>query len=78
VTDPQPTPGTGWSVITTVPRTLPDAAGVLTAGQEITFVTGRGQTGTVFVPQRQMTADYAKSQIQAQATLLDSIMDLKG
>lgn len=78
MTDSQPAPGTGWTVVSTVPRTLPDAGGVLTAGQEVTFLTASGQQGTVFLPSRGLTPDIARQKIQAAVLLADQIMALKG
>ena len=78
MTDSQPAPGTGWQVVSTMNRTQPDAAGVLTAGTEVHFTTGTGQPGQVFIPGRTTSVDQVRAAVQAEATRLDTIMGLKG
>jgi hypothetical protein len=50
------------------------AGGDFVAGQNITFTTGGGHTGTVFVPLTQLgNTAFVKAAIQARADALDAI-----
>lgn len=62
-----------WAVQAQQERTQVNGAGQVIDGYQVTFRTGGGHTGSVFVPMAQYTPDNVKAAIQAQADLLDTI-----
>lgn len=78
MTDPQPAPGTGWTIQAQQYKVAPGISGALTPGMEVTFTTASGIMGSVFIPQAQYTVDYVRQQVAAQALVLDQVQNLKG
>lgn len=69
------TPAT-WSVQSQTPRTRATATGNVEDGYDISFVTGQGHTGVIFVPMAQYRVDTVQAMIQAQANLIDQVGSL--
>lgn len=66
----------GWTVTSSIPATNIDSAGRVVKGYQVTFNTGLGHTGTVFIPESQYQPDMVRSAIMAQATIVDAINTL--
>lgn len=67
------TTGATWKVVSQQPRTDVGANGQLEQGYTVTYLTGNGHTGTVFVPMARYNPDTVKAMIQEQANLLDAV-----
>lgn len=68
----QTTPST-WQVTGQTQRIKANAANGVEEGYDVTFTTGQGHTGSVFVPMARYTPDNVRVLIAAQAQLLDSV-----
>lgn len=70
-------PKGGWRVVSQTPgaRVIPGVAAPV-SGYTVTFVTGTGATGNVFIGQSDYTPDNVKAAIAAQAATLDAIANL--
>lgn len=66
----------GWTVTSSIPATNIDSAGRVIKGYQVTFTTGLGHTGTVFVPESQYQPDMVRSAIKAQASIVDAVNTL--
>lgn len=75
---PPAAPVTGWEVKSQQETTAPGPDGKLTSGIEVSFTTGKGQKGTVFLPRAMYTTQNVIAAIAAHAAMLDTIIDLKG
>lgn len=73
-----PAPGTGWSIVTQRVVTQPNDAGILATQWEITFVTSRGQNGSVLIPTTAYNVENVRAKVSAQALIMDQVQDLKG
>lgn len=65
-----------WAVQSQQMRTTVNGAGQVQEGYVITFLTGKGHTGQVFVPNSSYTPANVAEAIQAQADLLDAVGSL--
>ncbi len=66
-------PAASWSVTGQVEATEFSQQGQMQKGVRISFQTGQGHTGTVFVPQAQYNPDTVRQLVQAQANLMDQV-----
>lgn len=73
----QPAPGTGWS-ITNQTATVGKVGDQVTNGWSISYLTGRGHEGKIFVPLTQYTPDVVRGLITTAATNADTIGALTG
>lgn len=62
-----------WAVQSQQQRTRVNTAGQVEDGYQVTFLTGDGHTGSVFVPMAKYTVDNVRAAVQAGANLLDSV-----
>lgn len=62
-----------WAVQSQQQRTQVNTAGQVQDGYQVTFLTGGGHTGSVFVPMAKYTVDNVRQAVQAQANLLDAV-----
>lgn len=77
MTVPIPPPPGGWTVTGQVEtQELPPGAQNFVKGVKITFTTGYGAIGSVFVPYAQLTPQYASATIAARVAQLDAISTL--
>lgn len=66
-----------WDVTADLPGQFDfDAAGNPIDGHRISFVTGKGAKGTVFVPEAHYNAASVRAMIQAKAAVADEIATL--
>lgn len=72
-----PAPGTGWSITNQTP-TVGKIGSAVTNGWDVSYVTGRGYEGKLFIPISQFTAEYVRQQIAAAALNLDTIGMMTG
>jgi hypothetical protein len=70
------TQGSTWTVESQIEQSQGGPQGII-RGVLITFVTGIGNRGTVFVPDQQYNVPNAYSAIEARAELLDSVSQLR-
>jgi hypothetical protein len=56
-----------------VNQTVNDDAGNTLVGSYITFRTGKGNTGVVFIPDNLRTVEHVKNTVRANARLIDDI-----
>lgn len=69
-------PGSGWTVTgQTQGQEIADN-GQLVRGFTVTYRTGNGVVGSVFIPAAQYTTDTVRAAISAQAALLDQVHGL--
>lgn len=73
----QPAPGTGWVISSQTPTTGLDG-GRPVPGWNISFISGRGHQGQLFVPAAQYNVDNVRALVTAQATTLDNVGALTG
>lgn len=73
---PNSATGSGWKVTGTTETMLPDSTGRFVTGYQISFTTGAGNSGTVFLPRDRFTQQAATDAINAHAALLDSVNGL--
>lgn len=71
----EPTQAT-WTIQSQQQRTKIGDNGQLADGYDVTFLTGQGHTGTVFVPMTRYTAANVRAAVQSQANLLDEVGNL--
>ena len=64
---------TTWKVTTQYEQTQVAAGGQPVRGVQVFFTTGRGHTGSVFVPYAQYTTDHVREQVQAAAAQMDAV-----
>jgi hypothetical protein len=68
---------TSWRVTADLPGQFDfDAAGNPIAGHQVSFVTGTGATGTVFVPEAHYSPASVRALINAKAATADQIASL--
>lgn len=65
-----------WNVISQLQKTDVGPTGQLVQGYEVTFATGSGHVGSVFVPNAKYTPDTVREMIQDQADLMDAVGSL--
>lgn len=70
------TPQASWSIGPQQQATQPDAAGRFTQGILVHFTTGKGNQGTVFVPEAQYNPTNVAAQVQAKANAMDAVSAL--
>lgn len=68
-----PNPATTWRIDSQSPRTMATTTGGVVDGYDISFVTGEGHPGTVFVPLNRYRPDVVKQLVQAAAENVDAI-----
>lgn len=71
-----PEPASTWQVISQLEQTQIGTNSQLVKGMLVTFTTGLGNTGSVFVPDAQYTPSTVKAAIAAQAATLDAVSRL--
>lgn len=70
---------TTWEVTGDTPGQYDfDGAGNPVVGHLISFTTGEGRTGSVFVPEAHYNPQYVRTQIAAKARVADEIGSLTG
>lgn len=70
---------TTWSVTGDLPGQYEfDGAGNPVTGHLVSFTTGEGRTGNVFVPDVHYNPGYVRAQIAAKARIADEIGNLTG
>ena len=67
---------TSWEVTSQYEDTDVSVPGRLTQGYRVTFRTGQGHTGTVFIPLAQYRPDAVRAAVASQAALLDAVGNL--
>ena len=65
-----------WQVTSQQERAEVNPAGQLTDGYRVSFVTGEGHAGTVFVPALKYNVDSVRAMVQDAADRLDAIGSL--
>lgn len=70
--------GTSWTVTGQREDMQDPGNGTYTRGVVIEFTTGRGNHGTVFVPDRDYNPTAATRAIAARAAAMDAVSDLSG
>lgn len=74
MTTPTPPPGLSWKVTSQVPRTKVAGDGTLTEGVQISYQTGMGNVGSIFVADALYpNTDYVRGQLAAAAAQADAI-----
>jgi len=73
VTDATPAPAGSWVVTGQQEQVEFNQQGQMQHGVKISFQTGEGHTGTVFVPQAQYNPDMVRSLVAAKAQLMDQV-----
>lgn len=71
-----PTPASTWQVTSQSPTTRVGPTNNVEDGYDIAFVTGLGQSGTVFVPNARYTPAYVKQAIAERAAQVDAVAQL--
>lgn len=67
-----------WNVTAQVPATMPGPNGKFQKGVNISFVTGKGFAGEIFVPDTMYEVETVRGLLAAQATKLDAVGGLNG
>lgn len=76
---PNPNDATTWTVTNQVERDQVQPGSAPVRGVQIFFQTGRGHSGSVFVPYTQYSStDQVRAQIQAAAAQMDAVGMLQG
>lgn len=70
------TTGSGWSVESQIETTQIVGQGQVVQGMNVSFITGKGVRGTVFVPDTMYSPDTVRTMIAAKAAQLDAVADL--
>lgn len=65
-----------WRVVAQTPRTKVDQGGNVADGYDVTFQTGDGHTGTVFVPMARYNVDRVREVITEAAMEADAVGSL--
>lgn len=68
-----PIPADGWRVTGQTQITQPDETGRFVEGLVVSFVTGLGHAGSVFIPLSAATPDNVRVAIEARAATMNSI-----
>jgi hypothetical protein len=78
MTTPNSTPQTssGWRVTGTTETMLPDSTGRYVTGYQVSFLTGAGNSGTVFVPRDRFSPQSVQVAVAEHAATLDAINTL--
>ena len=71
-----PPNGSGWKVTGQQEGVQVDATGHVVTGVTVSFLTGHGVTGTVFLPDAQYTPDNVRNAVQAKSAILDAVTGL--
>ncbi len=77
VDNPTPAPS-GWSVTGQTPAKQPTTAGTFESGVNVSFITGKGVVGTIFVPETVYTPDNVRTLIAQKVAVLDAVSSLSG
>jgi hypothetical protein len=75
-TDNGNTQGSGWTVTSSSPNTNVDTSGRVIKGYTVSFRTGAGHDGTVFVPESQYQPSIVRTMVRTQAAIVDEIAAL--
>lgn len=73
-----PTDAPHWRVTASQEQQAPGAAGTYTKGRQIFFQLDSGPSGSVFVPNDQLSPDNVRAAIAAAASTLQAVHDLSG
>jgi hypothetical protein len=73
-----PPTSSGWKVTGTVETMLPDSTGRYVTGYQVAFVTGDGNSGTVFLPRDRFSSQTVAAAVAEHAANLDGVNNLKG
>jgi hypothetical protein len=68
----------GWRVTGQTPAKQPTTAGTFENGINVTFITGKGVVGTIFVPETVYNPDNVRTLIAQKVAVLDAVSDLNG
>lgn len=71
-----PAPSSGWEVVSQTETTTVDAGGQIVQGVNVTYRTGNGVVGTVFVPLGAFTPDGVRAAIMREAGIRDAVSNL--
>lgn len=72
------TSGSGWTITSQREDFRDDGTGSYVDGIKVTFRTGKGQIGSVFVPMRDYVPATVRQLVAAQAARMDQVSDLVG
>lgn len=73
-----PVPTSGWSIVGQTPKTGQNSQGIYVPGIQISFVTGSGQPGNVWVPDTDYNLDTVRALVMAKVATIDAIQGLSG
>lgn len=68
--------GSGWTVTGQIETTQIGPTGNLQKGVQVTFTTGAGASGSVFVPHERFNASTVRDAIRQRAAILDTVANL--
>lgn len=69
---------TTWKVTAQAPAVRPGPTGRYQPGTEVSFVTGKGVTGSVWVPESLFSPTTVRRMVAAKAATLDTVQGLTG
>lgn len=69
--------GSGWTVESQTETNNLGPGGTFVPGMQVTFITGKGVRGSVFLPREQFSVENVKAMIATHAAQLDAVADLK-
>lgn len=78
MTPASPPPRTTWRVTAQSPAVRPGPTGRYQPGTEVSFVTGKGVTGSVWVPESIFSPTTVRRMVTAKAMVLDTVQGLTG
>lgn len=70
------TPGSGWSVTAVTPGTVVTSDNRVVKGNTVSFTTGAGNQGTVFVADSQFTPAIVRAMVAERAAIVDGVASL--
>jgi len=73
-----PLPTSGWTVIAQVPRSQVNSTGQLVKGMEVSFTSGGGVSGSVWVPLTDYNVETVRALIAHQVATFDAVGHLTG
>ncbi len=68
----------GWKVTGQTPAKQPTNGGTFQDGINVTFITGKGVVGTIFVPETVYTPENVKALVAQKVAVLDAVSSLNG
>lgn len=71
-------PRSGWTIISQTPTIQNDASNAPVRGIEVFFTTGKGVTGSVFIPYNRYTPDNVRAEVAQRAGAIDAVQGMSG